>query len=134
MRAFVNVMKLIHVHAFLVRTKLAMIPYLDRSRSVMIYLLDRSWLGLGVKIYTIDLNIDQQNIHNLALLLYSNRNRSCFGHPLCDLSQDRQLSGLRPLSLSILASGLTWDVHTKIYSLIMQLLHGSIVNPCQFHC
>ena len=39
-----------------------------------------------------NLNSDAQVIHNL---LYSNRNRSCFGHPSCDLSQDRQLSGLR---------------------------------------
>ena len=43
-------------------------------------------------------NIDTQIIHNLAYLLYSNVNRSCFGHPSCDQSQDRQLSGLRPLS------------------------------------
>ena len=42
-------------------------------------------------------NIDTQIIHNLHLL-YSNVNRSCFGHPSCDLSQDRQLSGLRPSS------------------------------------
>ena len=35
-------------------------------------------------------------IHNLAYLLYSNVKRSCFGHPSCDLSQDRQLSGLHP--------------------------------------
>ena len=42
-----------------------------------------------------NLNIDTQIIHNLAHLLYSNVNRSCVGHPLCDLSQDRQLSGLR---------------------------------------
>ena len=43
-------------------------------------------------------NIDTQIIHNLAHILYSNVNRSCFGHPSCDLSQDRQLSGLRPSS------------------------------------
>ena len=43
-------------------------------------------------------NIDTQIIHNLAYLLYSNVNRSCFGHPSCDLRQDRQLSGLRPSS------------------------------------
>ena len=38
-------------------------------------------------------NIDTQIIHNLAhLVLYlTNANRSCFGHALCDLSQDRQL-------------------------------------------
>ena len=42
-------------------------------------------------------NIDKQIIHNLAHLLYSNGNRSCFGCS-CDLNQDRQLSGLRPLS------------------------------------
>ena len=34
-------------------------------------------------------NIAKQIIHNLAHLLYSNRNRSCFGHPSWDLSQDR---------------------------------------------
>ena len=39
-------------------------------------------------------NIDTHIIHNLAHLLYSNVNRSCLGHPSCDLSQDRQLSGL----------------------------------------
>ena len=37
-------------------------------------------------------NIDTHIIHNLAHLLYSNVNRSCFGHPSCDLSQDRQLT------------------------------------------
>ena len=45
-----------------------------------------------------NINIDKQIIHNLAHLLYSNVNRSCFGHPSWDLSQDRQLSGLRPSS------------------------------------
>ena len=67
-----------------------MILYLDRSRSAMIYPLDRSWLVHGVNIY----NIDKQIVHNLAHILYSNRNRSRFGHPSCDLSQDRQLSDL----------------------------------------
>ena len=43
-------------------------------------------------------NIDTQIIHNLAHVLYSNMNRSCSGHPSCDLSQHRQLSGLRPSS------------------------------------
>ena len=43
-------------------------------------------------------NINTQTIHNLARLLYSNVNRSCFAHPSCDLSQDGQLSGLRPSS------------------------------------
>ena len=43
-------------------------------------------------------NIDTQIIRNLANSLYSNVNRSCCGHPSCDLSQDRQLSGLRPSS------------------------------------
>ena len=43
-------------------------------------------------------NIDTQIIYNLAHLLYSNVNRSSFGHPSCDLSEDRQLSGLRPSS------------------------------------
>ena len=45
-----------------------------------------------------NLNIDTQIIHNLADLLYSKVKRSCFGHPSCDLSKDRQLSGLRPSS------------------------------------
>ena len=45
-----------------------------------------------------NLNIDKQIIHNLAHVLSFNLNRSCFGHPSCDLSQDRQLSGLRPSS------------------------------------
>ena len=43
-------------------------------------------------------NIETHIIHNLAYLLYSKVNRSCFGHPSCDLSQDRQLSGLCPSS------------------------------------
>ena len=43
-------------------------------------------------------NIDTQTIHNLAHLLYSNANKSCFGHPSCDLSQDRQPSGPCPSS------------------------------------
>ena len=43
-------------------------------------------------------NIDEHIIHNLAHLLYSNVNRACFGRPSCDLSQDRQLSGLCPSS------------------------------------
>ena len=43
-------------------------------------------------------NIDIQIIHNIAHLLYSNVNTSCCGHPSCDLSQDRQLSGQRPSS------------------------------------
>ena len=46
--------------------------------------------GCGGQNLQINLNIDKQIIHNLAHLLYSNVNRSCFGHPLCDLSQDRQ--------------------------------------------
>ena len=45
-----------------------------------------------------NLNIDKQIIHNLGHLLSSNGNRSCFGHLLCDLSNDRQISGLRPSS------------------------------------
>ena len=36
-----------------------------------------------------NLNIDAQIFHNLAHLLYSNLNRSCYGHPLWDLSHDR---------------------------------------------
>ena len=69
-----------------------MILYLDRSWSAMIYPLDRSRQGHGVDIQD-NLNIDKQIIHNLAHLLYSNVKRSCFRHPLCDLSQDRQLEG-----------------------------------------
>ena len=64
-----------------------------------------------------NINIAKQLIHSFAHSLYSNVNRSCFGHPLCDLSQVRQLSGLHPSSLSILASDPTRDVHNKIYSL-----------------
>ena len=64
-----------------------------------------------------NLNIDTHIIHNLAHLLHSNMNRSCFGHLSYDLSQDRQVSGLRPLSRSILASDPTRVVHNKIYSL-----------------
>ena len=60
------------------------------------------------------LNIDKQLFHNFAHLLYSNVNRSCFGHPLCDLSQDRQLEGR---SLSWHHADPTRDVHTKIFSL-----------------
>ena len=64
-----------------------------------------------------NLKIDKQIIHNLAHLLYSNGNRSCFGHPSCHLSHNRQLSGVCPSSRSILASDPTQNVHTKIYSL-----------------
>ena len=91
-----------------------MILYLDRSWSAMIYSMDRSWQIHGVNIYRIVLILVKKSIHNLAHLLYSNGNKSCFGHPSCDLSQDRPLSGLRHLSWSILASDPTWDVHTKI--------------------
>ena len=42
-----------------------------------------------------NLNIHKQIIHSLTHLLYSDRNRSCFGHPLCDLCQDRQFSGVK---------------------------------------
>ena len=45
-----------------------------------------------------NLKFDTQIMNNVGHLLYSNRNRSCFGHPSCDLSQDRQLSGLCPFS------------------------------------
>ena len=41
--------------------------------------------------YLQDNRNDKQMIDNLAHLLYSNGNRSCLGHPSCDLSQDRQL-------------------------------------------
>ena len=54
--------------------------------------------GTQAQILQDNFNIDTQTIHNLAHLLYSNMNISCFGHPLCDLSQDRQLSGLCVLS------------------------------------
>ena len=43
-----------------------------------------------------NLNIDEHIIHNLAHLLYSNGNRSCFGCPLCAPSQNRHISGLLP--------------------------------------
>ena len=43
-------------------------------------------------------NIDTHIILILLHILYSNVNRSCCGHPSCDLSQERQLSGLRPSS------------------------------------
>ena len=89
-----------------------MILYLDRSRSAMI--MPGSW-GQNLEV---NLNINKQLIHKFAHFLYSNVNRSCFRHPLCDLSQDRQLSELRPSSLSIfVASDPTRDVHNKIYSL-----------------
>ena len=64
-----------------------------------------------------NITIDKQLSHNFARLLYSKVNRSCFGHPLGDLSQDRQLSGLHPSSCSNLASDHTRDVHNKIHSL-----------------
>ena len=54
--------------------------------------------GTQAQISQDNLNIDAHIIHNLVHLLYSNENRSCFGHPSCDLSQDRQLSGLRPFA------------------------------------
>ena len=38
-----------------------------------------------------NLNIDAQITHNLAHLLYSNGNISCFEHPSCDLRQDRHI-------------------------------------------
>ena len=44
-----------------------------------------------------DFIIDTQIINNLAHFQYSNGNRSCCGHPSCDLRQDRQLSGLQGL-------------------------------------
>ena len=46
--------------------------------------------GTQAKTLQDNVNIDTQIIHNLAHLLYSKVNRSCFGHPSCDLSQDRQ--------------------------------------------
>ena len=49
-----------------------------------------------------NLNIDNQLIHNFAHLLYPNVNRSCLGHPLCDLSQDSPQD-------YILQSDLSWD-------------------------
>ena len=53
--------------------------------------------GSGYQNLQHNLNIDKHIIHNLAHLLYSSGNRLRFGHPSCDLSQDSQLSGLRPL-------------------------------------
>ena len=81
-----------------IRTQLVMILYIDRSQLAMIYPLDRSCLGHGFENLQDNLNIDEQLIHNVAHLLYHNVKRSCFGHPLCDPSLDRQLSGLHPLS------------------------------------
>ena len=49
-----------------VRTKLAMILYLDRSWSAMIYSVDRSWLGHGVNIYRIIATL----INKLFLILH----------------------------------------------------------------
>ena len=54
--------------------------------------------GIQAKNLQDNFNFATHVIHNLAHLLYSNVNRSCFGHPSCDLSQDRQFSGLRPSS------------------------------------
>ena len=47
-----------------------MILYLDRSRSGMIYALDRSCLAHGFEMYRIYINIDKQLIHNFAHLLF----------------------------------------------------------------
>ena len=51
--------------------------------------------GLWFQYLQDNLNIDLQIVyffHNFAhLLYYSSVNRSCCGHPLCDLSKDRQL-------------------------------------------
>ena len=70
-----------------------MILYLDRSQLAMIM------AETQVQNLQDNSNIDSTHfIHNIAHPLYSNVNSPCFGHPLCDLSQDRQLSGLRPLS------------------------------------
>ena len=49
----------------LIRTYLAMILFLDRSRSAMIYPLDRSWLGQGAKNYRIILTL----INKLFIIL-----------------------------------------------------------------
>ena len=82
----------------------------------MIYQLDRSCLGHRLNIY-MQVNIDKQHFHNLKYLqvLYSIRNRSCCGHPSCDM---RQISGICPYGRSIMASNHTRDVNSKIYSLI----------------
>ena len=48
-------------------------------------------------------NIDTQIIHNLAHLLYSNVNRSCLGHPSCDLSQE---TALRTTSFRLIYPGI----------------------------
>ena len=83
----------------------------------MSYSVDRLWLGHAVNTDRIISTL----INKLFIILhiYYNVNRSCFGHPSCHLSQNRQPSGLRPSSWSILASDPTWDVHTKIYFLIV---------------
>ena len=52
-------------------------------------------VGTQAQNLQINFNIDTQIIHNLAHLLYSHVNRSWFGRPSYDLSQDKQLSGLR---------------------------------------
>ena len=43
-----------------------------------------------------NLNINKQLIHKFAHLLYSNVNKSCFGHPSWDLSQDRSIVASDP--------------------------------------
>ena len=45
--------------------------------------------GTQAQILQDNFNFATHIIHNLARLLYTNVNRSCLGHPLCDLSQDR---------------------------------------------
>ena len=51
--------------------------------------------GLWLQNLQDSLNIHKQLIHNIAHLLYS---KVKFWTSLCDLIQDKQLSGLRPLS------------------------------------
>ena len=92
-------------------------------------------------------NIDTQTIHNLAhLLYYSNLNRSCFGHPSCDLSQDGQLSAT---SFKLIYPGIRSDLgcdlsttrsipqingaHVCIfYTLLASLRHDDDLNRLQF--
>ena len=95
--------------------------WIDHGQPWSIHWIDHAWVMIHGLQHD-NINIDKQLIHNFAHLLYSNLNRSCFGHPLCDLSQYRQLSGLCPSSWSLLASDPTQDVHTKIYSIIVSLI------------
>ena len=66
-------------------------------------------VGTQAQHFEDNFNIDTYIIHNLSYLLYSNVNRSCFGHPSCDLSQDKQLLGL---SFELIYHGITLGMST----------------------